>query len=541
MSNAQIPGTASNNGRDSTNKPPLKVLFLHLDLGIGGAEQLVLQLATASQSLGHDVTLLTTKCDAHHCFAAVKPPDGVLVSSLQVWGRWIPSSIFGLGGTALCSNTRVLYLALCLLMGNGNASGKNGGAVDLVVIDVLPSPLWLLQLFTNCSLLFYCHFPDKLLIRKNPLEQQNQDQQQLTPPKKSIYRRLMDGMEEYCMPLADTVLVNSKFTQKTVLQEFPSAFSSEQDLQVLYPALDTKAIDAERVEAPQQQSTITNDDEYDPTNYTNDNDDHHIITIVSLNRYERKKKIDLILRAYALIRDEYPTNSIRVIIAGGYDTTNVENVEYRGELEALAFEELQLDKVGGEVKFLTSISDAKRTQLLQTARCVVYTPPNEHFGIVPLEVMYAGTPVIACNSGGPLETVVDGTTGFLCDPTPEAFAKALHDLLRAPRKAQDMGRNGRRHVADTFGTERLAHQWNIYTQQAYERGQDRIYQQHSGGHRPGPAMIRMIRNTLLHLRDAGLALVVWLLVTFLFRHAGWLEHDESILGLMRRRFQSDEL
>ncbi len=65
------------------------------------------------------------------------------------------------------------------------------------------------------------------------------------------------------------------------------------------------------------------------------------------------------------------------------------------------------------VSFLTSISDEKRAELLQDALCLIYTPDKEHFGIVPLEAMYAGTPVIAVNSGGPLETVKNEFTGFL--------------------------------------------------------------------------------------------------------------------------------
>ncbi|KAM1041810.1 hypothetical protein ACFX2C_030940 [Malus domestica] len=43
---------------------------------------------------------------------------------------------------------------------------------------------------------------------------------------------------------------------------------------------------------------------------------------------------------------------------------------------------------------------------------------DEHFGIVPLEAMAAHKPVILCNSGGPVETVKNGETGFLCDCNP---------------------------------------------------------------------------------------------------------------------------
>jgi len=51
--------------------------------------------------------------------------------------------------------------------------------------------------------------------------------------------------------------------------------------------------------------------------------------------------------------------------------------------------------------------------LLRNAECVLYTPENEHFGIVPCEAMYSGVPIIADKSGGPRESVGDGC-GYLC-------------------------------------------------------------------------------------------------------------------------------
>ena len=62
----------------------------------------------------------------------------------------------------------------------------------------------------------------------------------------------------------------------------------------------------------------------------------------------------------------------------------------------------------------------------------MYTPPGEHFGIVPLEAMAAGRPVIACNQAGPLETVEHGVTGLLCRSDPAAFADAMQTILVSP-------------------------------------------------------------------------------------------------------------
>ena len=85
--------------------------------------------------------------------------------------------------------------------------------------------------------------------------------------------------------------------------------------------------------------------------------------------------------------------------------------------------------ISSEVSFLPSVSSHEKEGLLATCTCVLYTPENEHFGIVPLEAMLAGRPVLACNSGGPVESIIHGVTGYLCAPIPQVgdcFTKSPH-------------------------------------------------------------------------------------------------------------------
>lgn len=84
--------------------------------------------------------------------------------------------------------------------------------------------------------------------------------------------------------------------------------------------------------------------------------------------------------------------------------------------------------LAAQVRFLPSFTDQQRAALLAACTALVYTPSNEHFGIVPLEAMASGRPVIACKSGGPMESVLHCQTGLLCEPTPEEFAGAMHIL-----------------------------------------------------------------------------------------------------------------
>ena len=136
-----------------------------------------------------------------------------------------------------------------------------------------------------------------------------------------------------------------------------------------------------------------------------------------------------------------------LVLAGGYDPRVQENIDYFAQLEDLA---RSMNLSTENVTFLRSPSDAEKVWLLRRADCLLYTPTGEHFGIVPLEAMYCRTPVLAVDSGGPRETVVDGVTGWLREPTSEAFAAALGDVLLHKDHLGLVGDAGRRRVEEHF-------------------------------------------------------------------------------------------
>lgn len=69
----------------------LKIVFLHPDLGIGGAERLVVDAALALQLKGHQVHIVTSYHDPAHCFPETR--DGTIPVTIS--GNWLPRSIFG--------------------------------------------------------------------------------------------------------------------------------------------------------------------------------------------------------------------------------------------------------------------------------------------------------------------------------------------------------------------------------------------------------------------------------------------------------------
>lgn len=131
--------------------------------------------------------------------------------------------------------------------------------------------------------------------------------------------------------------------------------------------------------------------------------------------------------------DEYP---------GGYDNRIQENVQYHKELDDLATS-LGLETATSktvisalsipdsiDVLFLLSVPSAFRDTLLAQSKLLLYTPINEHFGIVPVEAMRVGLPVLASNTGGPLETVAEGETGWLRDArTPSDWTAVMDNVL----------------------------------------------------------------------------------------------------------------
>ena len=83
----------------------------------------------------------------------------------------------------------------------------------------------------------------------------------------------------------------------------------------------------------------------------------------------------------------------------------------------------------------------------------------EPFGMVVIEAMAMGKPVIATKAGGPLDSVVDGKTGFLVPiKDTEQMANAIVKLLENPELAGKMGRNGRKRAEEIFCKERYANQ-----------------------------------------------------------------------------------
>lgn len=419
---------------ETQTKPQQKsIVFFHPDLGIGGAERLVIDAAVGLQKLGHKITIFTSHRDTTHCFDEAR--DGTL--DARVRGDWLfPTTLLG-RFKILCSILRQIHLILAITWSGELAKLKPSA----FFVDQLSAGIPFLRWFwEDQKILFYCHYPDLLLVQGRKRWY------------KRIWRIGFDWWEGWGIRGADRVVVNSGFT-KGVVEQVWSGLGGERGVGVVYPCVDTS----------EKAAGVPNEDE---TLWENKK------VLLSINRFERKKNLELALRAFAALNPE-ERQGVRLVIAGGYDTRVQENVLYHKELESLA-SSLQLSHATAKnvvsalsipsdisVLFLLSVPTQLKSSLLAAAKLLIYTPSNEHFGIVPLEAMLAGVPVLAANNGGPLETVSEPDTGWLrsvdkAEQWTEVMRQVLHGLFDTQLK--QMGENGRKRVQEEFSETKMADQ-----------------------------------------------------------------------------------
>ena len=385
-------------------------------------------MALASKLNGHDVTILTNQYDTNHCFEDTKSLN------ILVKANSIPRHIFGGRFHAFLAYLKI-FLATLWLLYFSDLDKK----FDLVIVDQISLPCVLFKL-KKIKCIFYCHFPDQLLCIYGPKEYF-----------KHLYRIPINWLESKTTGMADTILVNSNFTKKIFYATFTGLGKSK--VQVLYPSLNTDVFDTLMTQAVD--TAKEENDEYNNQLELNKSKNKKFI-FLSINRYERKKDLKLAIKALASLRDKLKENqsdkelwnSCHLILAGGYDKRLGENINHFGELKELA-KSLNLED---NISFMRSINDKQKINLLnKVANCLIYTPTNEHFGIVPVEAMYCYKPVIAVSSGGPLETVSDGNTGFLVKSDPDEFAKKMLVLLKHTKaQNQKFSSQAHAHVIKNF-------------------------------------------------------------------------------------------
>jgi glycosyltransferase involved in cell wall biosynthesis len=221
-----------------------------------------------------------------------------------------------------------------------------------------------------------------------------------------IAKPILSLLDKWLVKSADFIIANSQFTASQVKRVYGRIVDA-----VAYPAVN-----------------------YNKFRSLNSKGNY----IFTVNRLDKAKNIDVLIRAFAKLPSRFQ-EKFSVIIGG-------EGRE-RKSLERLAKNLHVLAKV----KFLGEILDEDLPRWYARARLVVFASVDEPFGIIPLEAMASGTPVLATKTGGVQETVVEGETGFFVKPKdPSDLAKNIQQILVNDEKLLKVSKNCRNYVQKKF-------------------------------------------------------------------------------------------
>jgi glycosyltransferase involved in cell wall biosynthesis len=154
--------------------------------------------------------------------------------------------------------------------------------------------------------------------------------------------------------------------------------------------------------------------------------------ILSVGSLTPLKGFDFLIQSIALIPKMF---RIPLVIVSNFQMP--EEKKYLEDLSA---------RLDVQLLLYNNVSDEELINYYNSTRITAYTPVQEPFGLVPLESMACGTPVIAVKEGGIQESILHGQTGLLVERDPLLFSEALQSILTNQSLLDEYSRNGRDHI-----------------------------------------------------------------------------------------------
>jgi D-inositol-3-phosphate glycosyltransferase len=181
--------------------------------------------------------------------------------------------------------------------------------------------------------------------------------------------------------------------------------------------------------------------------------------ILSVGRLVPRKGVDLVIRALPhLLQAGF--DDVELLIVGGGADAGGQDPEARRLLDLA-----RGLGVADQVELRGQVPRDAMPGIFRSADAVVCTPWYEPFGIVPLEAMACGVPVVAAAVGGLTDSVVDRGTGLHVPPkNPEAIAEAVGTLLASPDLRAKLGQAGEQRAKARYSWNRVAAE----TEKAYQ-------------------------------------------------------------------------
>lgn len=282
---------------------------------------------------------------------------------------------------------------------------------DIIFPHVFPSNYWgFLYKRHNPEIpcIWFCHEPSAFVHDKRVINGLPQPMRSLA----KLSNPVMQLLDRKLVSYSDHIIVNSNFTAKRCKEVYGYASSD-----TIYPGIDIEEFPATPLEK-----------------------EKFFLCVSQLTKF---KNVDQVITTVALLKEKGVKSKLS-IIGDGSEKKNL--VKQTKNLE-----------ISENIHFLGKVDREQLISYYARALCVVFLSIDEPFGIVPIEAQAAWTPVIATRSGGPLESVIDGESGFLINPNSimELMEKMSYLSLN-PHVAVQMGMNGRNIVSQSFSWDNAA-------------------------------------------------------------------------------------
>lgn len=284
-----------------------------------------------------------------------------------------------------------------------------GHDVDIVVFHSIPTTYWASVLrrgFEDVAFVWFAHDPNSYLNLPGKLADVPRPMRDCI----RVTRPLVSVLDHHVtVNYLDHVIANSQFTSNVIDETYNI------DCSIVHPG-----IEINEFEVGQEIGNF-------------------VLSVGQINRY---KNFDVLLQAMADL--EATMDSPPELIVAGKGP-------YREELVTLA-ESLGIND---SVRFVGYVPDNELREYYARSLVTVYLPENEPFGLVPVEAMACGTPVIGLDSGGLRETTVDGETGILVpELSPSYVATAIQRIVSHPDVRSIMSTAARKRAVTRFSIEK---------------------------------------------------------------------------------------
>ena len=298
-------------------------------------------------------------------------------------------------------------------------------------IDIVEAPIWDVEGLAAILSGEFCvvtslHTPIKKVIETNPDWQAN-----LTPAKRQAYDEIAEA-EMFVATRADGVRANSRAVIESMARIYGLKLDDERVAIVPHGMEDRT----------RRLAAIDNAKSIPPVN-------KNLVTVLYAGRFEGRKGTDVLLAAIPELCAQYPFARFVLV---GEDRALPDGSTLGGAFRLRHSGATFLERV----IFAGEVSDAQLERQLQ--ECDIFAAPSryESFGLVFLEAMMFGKPVVGCRAGGMNEVIEEGITGLLAEPGDvPSLAVAIGTLLEDAETRAMLGRAGRERYLQLYTREAL--------------------------------------------------------------------------------------